>query len=59
MIVLRVAGSLTQGAIQVTPVDTTVFVAQEGHLEVASTGAGGEVEGQKVDGALLVVSVLW
>ena len=49
MIVLRVTRTLAQRAIKFTPVHTSVFLADEGHPEVASTLAGGELDGQQVN----------
>ena len=58
MIVLRVTGPLAQRAVQLCPVHTSLFLADEGHPEVASTLAGGELDGQQVNVPCVVVRVL-
>jgi hypothetical protein len=42
MIVLGVTGPLAKGAIQLPPMDASLFLAEEGHLELAVTWAEGE-----------------
>ena len=58
MIVLRMTRTLAQRAVQLCPVHTSLFLAEEGHPEVASTLAGGELDGKQVNVPPLVVGIL-